>query len=77
MTKKDSINKIPSSEIEWVEYLSREHKPLFLLRSKEPRDFYFLYEILDDGYKRIGKATSPIALEEKYKVIERMRDNAK
>lgn len=77
MTKKGSINKIPSSEIEWVEYLSREHKPLFLLTSKEQRDFYFLYEILDDGYKRIGKATSPIALEEKYKVIERMRNNAK
>ena len=77
MTKKDLINKIPSSEIEWVEYLNREHKPLFLLTSKESRDSYFLYEILDDGYKRIGKASSPIALEEKYKVIERMRNNAK
>lgn len=70
--KNDIITKIPSNEIEWVEYLNREHKPLFLLTSKESRDFYFLYEILDNGYRKIGKATSPIALEEKFRVIDLM-----
>ena len=70
--KTDIIKKIPSNEIEWVEYLSRNHRPLFLLTSKEIRDFYFLYEVVDDGFKRLGKAPSPIALEEKYSVIERM-----
>lgn len=72
MAKKDIITKIPSNEIEWVEYFNREHRPLFLLTSKESRDFYFLYEILDKGYRRIGKATSPTALEEKFRVIELM-----
>lgn len=72
MAKKDVVNKIPDSEIIWVEYLTREHKPLFLLTSKESRDAYFLYAVLDNGYKKIGKAISPIALEEKCKVIELM-----
>ena len=70
--KTDSISKIPNNEIAWVEYFNRNHQPLFLLTSKEARDFYFLYEVVSDGYKRLGKAPSPIVLEDKYKVIERM-----
>jgi hypothetical protein len=77
MKQKDILSKIPSTEIEWTEYLDRDEIPIFLVTSKESRDFYFLYEILNGGFKRLGKAISPIALEEKYKVIERMRNNAK
>lgn len=73
MKQKDVLSKIPSAEIEWTEYFNCDKIPLFLVTSKESRDFYFLYEILNDGFKRLGKAISPIALEEKYKVIERMR----
>lgn len=76
MAKKDTINKIPDNEIVWVEYLTKEHESQFLITSKESRDTYFLYAVLDNGYKRVGKAISPIALEEKYEVIERIRNNA-
>ena len=77
MKQKDILSKIPSTEIEWTEYFNRDEMPIFLVTSKESRDFYFLYEILNGGFKRLGKTISPIALEEKYKVIERMRNNAK
>ena len=44
-----------------------------ILTSKPARDFYFLYEVLEDGsLKKLGKARSPTELEEKFDVKSRM-----
>lgn len=77
MTKKDILSKIPSSEIGWTDYFDRNHKLLFIVTSKETRDYYILYEVLENGFRRLGKAPSPIALEEKFKVIDQLSNDSR
>lgn len=62
----------PRGEIVWVSYYNSEHTLLFILTSKVVRDYYYLYESSDDGFKKLGKAKTPPELEEKFKVHERM-----
>lgn len=58
----------------WVRYVDRHQNTLFILTSKETsRDFYFLYELVGDTFKKLGKARSPTELEEKFQVHERLR----
>lgn len=64
----------PKGETVWVRYVDRNQNTLFILTSKETsRDFYFLYELVGDSFKKLGKARSPTELEEKYQVHERLR----
>lgn len=57
----------------WTSYYNSSHELLFIVTSKPTRDFYFLYEVVDGAFKKLGKAKSPLELEEKFKVHERMR----
>lgn len=51
-----------------------EHYELcFILTSKESREFYFLYELVDGEFKKLGKARTPKELEDKFEVSKRMR----
>lgn len=64
----------PKGETVWVRYVDRNQNTLFVLTSKETsRDFYFLYELVGDTFKKLGKARSPTELEEKFQVHERLR----
>lgn len=48
----------------------------FVMTSKElNRDYYFLYECVNGEFKKLGKARSPLELEEKFKLTERMRQS--
>ncbi len=67
--------KIPKGETAWTGYLDRKGNLLFLLTSKETRDWYFLYAAEGGELKRLGKARSPPELEAKYRVHEKMRGN--
>jgi hypothetical protein len=63
----------PKGELVWVSYYNRKNELLFIMTSKGSRETYFLYELLDDGkFKRLGKASSPKDLEEKFEVGKRM-----
>lgn len=42
------------------------------MTSKPIRDFYFLYEVVDGEFKKLGKAKNPTELEEKFKVRDKM-----
>lgn len=44
-----------------------------ILTSKESREFYFLYELIDGEFKKLGKARTPKELEDKFEVSKRMR----
>ena len=44
------------------------------MTSKEARDYYFLYELVDGKLKKLGKARSPKELEEKFDVEKRIRE---
>lgn len=63
----------PRGEQVWTSYYNSSHELLFIVTSKPIRDFYFLYEVVDGAFKKLGKAKSPLELEEKFKVHERMR----
>lgn len=62
----------PKSERTWVGYYDRNSRLLFILTSKESRDYYFLYELIDGCFKKLGRAKSPKELEEKFGVDKRM-----
>ncbi len=56
----------PKGEIAWVGYYSIDHELKYIVTSKPARDFYFLYEVIDDAFVKIAKDKSPAVLEEKY-----------
>lgn len=63
----------PKGETVWVIYANRDGAPVCILTSKESRDYYFLYEVLNDGkLKKLGKAKEPPELENKFNVKEKM-----
>ena len=68
------IVKCPSGEKIWVSYVNTNGEPVYIITSKPTRDYYYLYEVSENGnMRKLGKSKSPIELEEKYNVIERMK----
>ena len=52
--------KYPKGERVWVGYYKAQHELLFIMTSKETsRDYYFLYELVDGSFRKLGKARSP------------------
>lgn len=65
--------KYPKNETVWVSYQKSDGTPVAILTSKQTRDFYFIYEVLQDGsLVKLGKARSPTELEEKFNIKSRM-----
>ena len=60
----------PKGERVWVGYYNRQGELLFILTSKETRDYYFLYAVEDGKFKKLGRAKSPPELEIKFRVNE-------
>ena len=60
--------KYPKGEHVWVGYYNRSGDLLFIITSKESRDWYFLYQLVDGAFKKLGRAHEPDELVEKYKV---------
>jgi len=59
--------KYPKNEIVWVRYISESSDPIYIITSKQIRDWYYLYKINSDGtLERIGRAKTPSELESKY-----------
>ena len=63
----------PKGERIWVGYYNAQHELLFIMTSKETsRDHYFLYELVDGTFRKLGKARSPKELEAKFDVEKKM-----
>lgn len=62
--------KYPKGERVWTGYYNAAAQLMFIITSKEAnRDYYYLYEVSDDGaLKKLGKARTPVELEEKFDV---------
>jgi hypothetical protein len=60
--------KFPAKEKVWVQYSDEKGNLKFIMTSTLIRDQYMLYELSNDKFVRLGKATSPTELEEKFKV---------
>lgn len=65
--------KYPNGEWVWCSYYDADHKLIFILTSKESsREYYFLYELVDGAFKKLGRARSPKELEAKFDVGKKM-----
>lgn len=64
---------LPKGERAFTGYYNREGILLFVITAKEARDYYYLYEVKDDVYSKLGRSKNPLELVEKFNVIERMR----
>lgn len=56
---------IPSDEIIWVQ-IKLENGNEYYITSKKSRELYYVYRLIDGQAEKLGKATSPDILEEKY-----------
>lgn len=59
------VNGIPKTERIWVKRIT-EKGETYYITSKDTRDYYFLYKMENDKAVKLGKAKSPLELEEKY-----------
>ena len=69
-SRSDLVN--PKGERVWVGYYTKDHNLLFIMTSKESRDFYYLYELVDGSFKKLGREKSPQELEERFEVDNRL-----
>lgn len=69
-----SALKYPKGERVWVSYYDTSHELRFILTSKESsREYFFLYELVDDAFKKLGRARFPKELEAKFDVDKKLR----
>lgn len=72
MDKAKKEPKYPKGEIVWTYYRTRDGQTVCITTSKPARDNYFLYELLDNEFIKLGKAVSPLELERKFDTNKRM-----
>ncbi len=65
--------KYPKGERVWVGCYNQTNELKFIITSKEARDFYFLYELVDGEFRKLGRSRSPKELEEKFEVDKKQR----
>lgn len=63
---------VPRGEHAFTGYYNRKGILLFVITAKEARDYYYLYEVKDDVYTKLGRSRNPLELVEKFKVLERI-----
>lgn len=64
--------KYPKGETVWESYYNTSRELKFIITSKTVRDYYFLYELVDGEFKKLGKAKTPPELVEKYDVEKKI-----
>lgn len=64
---------VASGESVWVSYYDKSGNLIGLITSKDIRDYYYYYEASEDGLKKLGKARTPVELEEKYHISDKIR----
>ena len=58
--------KNPKGEIVWVGHYDINHELRYITTSKPSRDYYYLYEVVDGKFVKLGRDKSPKKLEEKF-----------
>lgn len=56
----------PKGEFVWVRHNGTDGNLRYITTSKQSRDFYYLYELRDGKFVKIGKHKDPQELERKY-----------
>ncbi len=61
---------IPNDEIVWETYV-KDGNEKYIVTSKKTRDAYFIYEVSEGGYNKVGKAKTPPELDRYIKEVWR------
>ena len=64
--KNNKIIGIPQNEIVWVERISKTGESYYITSKADNRKLYYLYKLNGDKAVKIGKAGTPVELEDKY-----------
>lgn len=56
----------PKGETVWVAHIDKGGNLRYITTSKPARDYYFLYELKDGKFVKLGKNRDPRALEAQY-----------
>lgn len=64
---------IPKNERQWLAYYDKCGVKRFVMTSSAMRDYYYLYEVSNGSFVKLGKDRSPKKLEEKFCVDEKLR----
>lgn len=65
--------KYPTGETVWVQYHDEDGNLKFIVTSKPLRDQYFLYELQNEKFVRIGKAENPTEMEVEFQLKEKLQ----
>lgn len=67
--------KYPKNEIVCTSYYDIAHKLKYIVTTKVySSDLYFLYESVDDEFKKLGKAKTPTELEIKFDIDNKIKN---
>ena len=61
----------PKGEHVWERIFNTGQIPVIIVTSKQQRDYYYLYELKDGKYVKLGRGRNPRELKEKYQVDRR------
>ena len=73
MVSKMSKPKYPRGETVWTSYYTSSGELMFILTAKPQRDAYYLYELRDGEFQKLGRSKSPLELEEKFDVHTKLK----
>lgn len=65
---------IPKNERLWTTYRDEAGNVRFYVTSTTTRDAYIMYQTADGRSQKLGRASSPIELENKYCIWEKLRE---
>lgn len=70
----NNINfKCPKNELRWTAYTNIDGEIIFRMTSNLSREIYYLYEFIDNEFKKVGRGRTPIELEEKFNIVARLQ----
>ena len=60
--------KYPKGETIWVSYFNSKEELRFIITAKSQRDYYILYELVDNQFIKLGKGKFPPELEKRFNI---------
>lgn len=67
--------KYPRGEDIWTWYYTISGDLMFIITAKPQRDYYYLYELKDGQFCKLGRSKSPTELENKFDIRTRLNKN--
>lgn len=61
-----AINGIPKTERIWVQHTTGDGRVYYITSKESDRNYYYLYRMENEKAVKLGKALSPLDLENKY-----------